>query len=110
MNTSGARAAHDGQHAPWWRRPFRIFQTNLREIDAGLDVNAHLDMIQEFGANVWEVNTGGIISFYPTDLPYQHRSAWLSQRPSGDLIGDAVAAAHARDVRILARLDLSKCA
>lgn len=93
----------------WWHQPFRIFQTNLREIDAGLDVDRHLDMILDFGANVWELNTGGIVSFYPTTLPYQHRSAWLTQRPSGDLIGDAVAAARARGVRILARLDLSKC-
>ena len=24
----------------WWQHPFRMFQTNLREIDAGLDVEA----------------------------------------------------------------------
>ncbi|MBI3973888.1 MAG: hypothetical protein HY332_21635 [Chloroflexi bacterium] len=107
--TTGTPPGAAGRARRWWHQPFRIVQTNLREIDAGLDVERHLDMILDFGANVWEVNTGGIVSFYPTDLPYQHRSAWLAERPSGDLIGDAVAAAHARGVRILSRLDLSKC-
>lgn len=94
--------------ADWWQRPYRTFQTNLREIDAGLDVNHVLDRIQELGANTWLLNAGGIVSFYPTSLPYQHPSPWLSERPSRDLVGDAVAAAHVRGVRIIARMDFSK--
>src|SRR5690606_27730250 len=34
----------------WWDEPFGVFQTNLREIDAGLDVEATLDAIEEHGA------------------------------------------------------------
>jgi hypothetical protein len=93
---------------PWWHAPFGMFQTNLREIDAGLDVERVLDYIQAHGADTWLVNAGGILSFYPTDLPFQTRNPYLAQRQSGDLLGDAVHAAHARGVHLLARMDFSK--
>ncbi len=92
----------------WWLAPFRMFQTNLREIDAGLNVERVLDFIQTHGANTWLVNAGGILSFYPTDLPFQTRNPALSRRVSGDLLGDAVTAAHARGLRLMARMDFSK--
>ncbi len=93
---------------PWWHAPFGMFQTNLREVDAGLDVDRTLDFIQAHGADVWLVNAGGILSFYPTDLPFQTRNPYLAERASGDLLGDAVRAAHSRGVRLLARMDFSK--
>jgi Hypothetical glycosyl hydrolase 6 len=98
----------DGSARPWWRSPFGMFQTNLREIDATLDVERVLDFVQEHGADAWLLNAGGILSFYPTDLPFQTRNPHLAVRPSGDLLGDAVRAAHARGLRIVARMDFSK--
>jgi len=92
----------------WWQRPFRMLQTNLREIDAGMDVEQVLDDIEEHGANAWLVNGGGILSFYPSDLEFQTRNPFLAERPSGDFVGDALAAARARGVRVLARMDFSK--
>lgn len=100
------RLGPDGR--PWWRDPFRVFQTNLRETDAGLDVERTLDAIEEHGSDVWLVNGGGILSFHPTDLPFQTRNPHLADRPSGDLLGDAVAAAHRRGIRVVARMDFSK--
>ncbi|MBR7741702.1 beta-galactosidase [Phycicoccus sp. BSK3Z-2] len=94
----------------WWRRPFATFQTNLQEIDAGMDVPAVLDTIESVGADTWLLNVGGIVSFHPSDLPFQTPTSYLATRPSGDLVGDAVAAAHARGVRVIARIDLSKVA
>lgn len=92
----------------WWEQPYRTFQTNLREIDAGLDERKVVRAIVDFGANAWLLNTAGIVSFYPSKLPFQHPSPWLSERPSGDLIGDAVREAHAHDVRVISRADFSK--
>jgi hypothetical protein len=92
----------------WWRLPFSVFQTNLQEIDATMDVELALDRIEAQGATTWLINTGGISSFYPSDLPYQTRNPFLADRPSGDLIGDAVAAAKKRGIRVLSRLDFSK--
>lgn len=92
----------------WWQQPFAMFQTNLREIDAGMDVEAALDAITNYGADVWLINAGGILSFYPTDLSFQTRNPALRERASGDLLGDAVEAAHRRGVRLMARMDFSK--
>src|SRR5699024_5149929 len=86
----------------------RTFQTNLREIDADLDVERTLDAIAAHGADSWLLNTGGILSWYPTDLPFQERNPHLADRPGGDLIGDAVAAAERRGIRVLSRMDFSK--
>ncbi|MCP2264474.1 beta-galactosidase trimerization domain-containing protein [Promicromonospora thailandica] len=94
----------------WWDEPFGVFQTNLREIDAGLDVERTLDAVQEHGAGVWLLNVGGILSHYPTDLDFQTRNPHLAGRPGGDLVGDALAAAGRRGVRLLARMDFSKVA
>jgi hypothetical protein len=92
----------------WYQEPFRIFQTNIREIDAVMDVERVVDDLQAFHANAWLLNTGGIVSFYPTMLPYQTPSPWLAERASGDLLGDALKAAHQRGVRVISRFDWSK--
>jgi hypothetical protein len=92
----------------WWLSRFRVFQTNLREIDAGLDVGQILDHIENIGAGVWLLNTAGIVSFYPSQLPFQHPSPWLADRASGDLVGDAIEQAHARGIRVISRVDISK--
>lgn len=105
---SNNHAATEGKG--WWRSPFSVFQTNLQEVDAVMDVEQVLDIIEEHGADTWLINTGGIVSFYPSDLPFQTRNPFLGDRPSGDLIGDAVKAAHKRGIRVLARCDFSKMA
>lgn len=92
----------------WWTEPFEMFQTNLREIDATMDTDAVADAVAAFGADTWLVNGGGIMSFYPTDLPFQTRNPFLDGRPGGDLLGDAVEAAHRRGLRLVARMDFSK--
>jgi hypothetical protein len=85
-----------------------MFQTNLREIDAGLDVERTLDFIETYGANAWLISVGGILSNYPTRLPFQTANPRLAARESGDLIGDAIAAASKRGIHVLARMDFSK--
>ncbi|WP_411374947.1 alpha-amylase family protein [Arthrobacter sp. MPF02] len=105
-----APASAERPAAPWWQSPFRMFQTNLREADAVLDVNSVLDAIEAHGANAWLVNGGGICSFYPSALPFQTVNPFLAQRPSGDMLGDAVQAAHARGIKVIARMDFSKVA
>ncbi|WP_280399634.1 alpha-amylase family protein [Nocardia carnea] len=103
MSVSTAHGTHSR-----WQQPFTVFQTNLQDIDATMDVAAALDVIERHGADTWLLNAGGITAFYPTDLEYHTRNPFLDQRPSGDLLGDAVTAANKRGIRVLARLDLSK--
>lgn len=106
--THEKNAPEETPHEPWWRSPFRTFQTNLREIDAGLDVEEVLDAIEAHGADTWLLSVGGIIANHPSRLASQTVNPHLDQRPSGDLVGDATRAAEARDIRVLARMDFSK--
>jgi len=100
---------HTPAERAWWREPFRMFQTNLREIDAAtLDVDATLAFIEDFGANAWLLSVGGIISNYPTRLDSQTANPALASRASGDLVGDVTAAAVRRGVHVVARMDFSK--
>lgn len=94
--------------SPWYKSPFRLFQTNLLDVDADMDVEKVLDFVQDFGCDTWLVNGGGILSFYPTGLEHQTRNPHLDRRPSGDLFGDAIEAAHRRGMRVMARMDFSK--
>jgi hypothetical protein len=54
----------------WWLRPFRMLQTNLRAIDADMDVNQTLDFLEQHGANAWLLSVGGILANYPTELEF----------------------------------------
>ncbi|RKK80300.1 hypothetical protein BFJ69_g4490 [Fusarium oxysporum] len=94
----------------WWHEPFSVVQTNLREIDAGMDVDDVAHWIKDFGATAWLCGVGGIQAQYPSDLAFQTRNPNLAERASGDLVGDALAAAHAKGLKFLARMDFSKIA
>src|ERR1700687_376158 len=48
------------------------------------------------------LNGVGIVAFYPTEVPYHHRSPFVAER---DLFGDMVTAAKTRGIRVVARMD-----
>ncbi len=90
----------------WWDgTPWRMIQTNLREIDMfDIDAQRFVQNLQEFQANVVLFNMAGIIASYPTSLPFQFQSPYLQ----GSSLDEIIAACHAANVRILARTDFSK--
>jgi hypothetical protein len=51
------------------------------------------------------LNTGGLVAFYPTNLPFHYRSPFLGD---GDLTGDMVKRCHEQGIRFMARFDFSK--
>jgi hypothetical protein len=62
----------------WWNRtPIRLIQTNLREIDALMDVDAFVKSIEDASANVVLLNVGGIVANYPTKLPFHYRNTYM---------------------------------
>ena len=85
-----------------------MYQTNLREIDAGMDLEEVAAWIRDYGADAWLISVGGIQAQYPTSLSHQSRNTYLSQRKSGDLIGEAPPAAPKHGLRLLGQMDLSK--
>ncbi|WP_212909463.1 beta-galactosidase [Streptomyces sp. TS71-3] len=92
--------------APWYRRVRRWAQTNLTEADP-----------ERYDAAWWRqhwrrtriggviVNAGGIVAYYPSEYPLQHRALTLGER---DLYGEIAAAAHEDGLAVLARMDSNR--
>ena len=88
----------------WWLQPQRMVQTNLREIDAAMDVERYVQEIKEFRATVVLFNVGGIVANYPTDLQYHYRNTFMK----GDLVGTVLERLHKEGIRVIGRFDFSK--
>ncbi len=90
----------------WWTNyPWRMIQTNLREIDM-LDISAKrlVQDLLDFKATVVLINAAGIIASYPTKLPFHFQSPYLQ----GDSLKDIVDLCHENGIKVLARTDFSK--
>lgn len=91
--------------ASWWNRaPYRLVQTNLREIDATMDVDAYVQSMVDASANIVLINVGGIVANYPTRLPYHYKNTYMK----GDLVGDLIKGLHSKGIRVIGRFDFSK--
>ena len=90
----------------WWHGyPWRLIQTNLREIDmVDIDADVYVRELQAFGASVVMINTAGIIASYKTELSCHFQSLYLT----GDSLESIIAACHKADIKVIARMDLSK--
>lgn len=88
---------------PWYRSMRRCGQINFNERDPlDLNIKDWLDYWSSLKVNALLLNAGGIMAFYPTRVPYHHKSRFLGER---DLFGDFARAARQRDIRVVARLD-----
>ena len=92
--------------AQWWfDEPYRMVQTNLREIDAiDFDVDVYVNSLREIGANNVLINVGGIVANYYTDLEYQYQNPHLKF----DMIEKVIARLHQEGIRVMGRFDFSK--
>lgn len=90
----------------WWTDfPWRMIQTNLREIDMeDIDADKFAQDIKDFGATAVTVNAAGIVASYDTALPFHTKSEHLN----GDSLGKIVDACHRAGLRVIARTDFSK--
>ena len=88
----------------WWLTPQRMIQTNLREIDATMDIDQYIREVKEFGATLVLFNVGGIVANYPTELP-EH---WRNTHMEGDLLGTVLERLHQEGIRMIGRFDFSK--
>lgn len=88
----------------WWENPYRLIQTNLREIDVTLDAKDLIKKVIDFHANVLLINVGGIVAFYPTMLEFHHRNDFLKN----DMVKDIIEEAHLHNIKVVGRFDFSK--
>lgn len=102
MTTTHTRSGRIG----WWERwPWRLVQTNLREIDmVDIDATRYVASLQKVGATVAMINTSGIVAGYPTKLPFHTQSECLQ----GDGLATIIGACHEAGIKVIARTDFSK--
>ena len=72
----------------WFDQPMRWVQLTLVENDPGsFDPKFWLDYFRTLHADAATLSAGGIVAYYPTNVPLHHRSAWLGNSdPFGDLV------------------------
>jgi hypothetical protein len=91
----------------WWREHrLRIYHPNARESElANLDVPRFVDDCIATQAEAIVVSAGGIYAFYPSQVTWHYISPAIGRH---DLLGEITREAHARELRVIARVDFSK--
>jgi hypothetical protein len=81
----------------------RWAQLTLVEDDPGrFDPAFWLDYFQRTRADAVCLSAGGCVAYYPTEVPFHHRSPWLGDR---DVFGDLVAGCRKLGLVVVARTD-----
>src|SRR4051812_33963599 len=89
--------------AGWYDQPMRWVQLTLVENDPGrFDPDFWLDYFRRLHADAATLSAGGIVAYYPTEIPLHHRSAWLGQT---DPFGTLLAGCRRMNMRVVARTD-----
>ena len=102
--TTGARRrAVEPPPEGWFDQPMRWVQLTLVENDPGrFDPAFWLDYFRRLHADAATLSAGGIVAYYPTEVPLHHRSAWLGDT---DPFGTLAAGCRAQGMRVVARTD-----
>jgi hypothetical protein len=87
----------------WFDKPMRWAQLTLVENDPGrFDPKFWLDYFRRLHADAATLSAGGIVAYYPTEIPLHHRSEWLG---TTDPFGALVAGCRSLGMHIVARTD-----
>jgi hypothetical protein len=93
---------------PWYRRTYRWGQTNITEKDpVRYDIPWWREHWKRTEVQGVIVNAGGIVAYYPSKYPLQHRAEFLNGR---DLFGELTKAAHEDGLYVMARMDSNRTA
>src|SRR5438874_8207132 len=102
-NAPSRSSASPAYTSAWYATMRRCGQINYNEQDPlTMNVDAWGDYWASLKVDAVLLNGGGILAFYPTQVPYHRRSQFLGTR---DLFGEMVAAMKRRGIRAVARMD-----
>lgn len=92
--------------AAWWQNfPWRMIQTNMREIDIlNLDPAKFVEDLDSFHANSVMVSFGGTLANYPSRL----ENHFINPLLVGDPLKELVELCHQKNIKVIARTDFSK--
>jgi hypothetical protein len=92
-----------GEAPAWVERVMRWAQLTLVEDDPGrFDPGFWLDYFRRTHSDGACLSAGGCVAYYPTAVPFHHRSRFLGD---GDPFGELVAGCRATGMAVLARTD-----
>ena len=87
----------------WVDKPMRWAQLTLVEDDPGkFDLSFWLDYFHRTRSDAVCLSAGGCVAYYPTRVPFHHRSQWLGDR---DVFGELVAGCRKLGMVVIARTD-----
>jgi hypothetical protein len=87
----------------WFDKPMRWAQLTLVENDPGrFDPQFWLDYFRRIKADAACLSAGGIVAYYPTEIPLHHRSSALG---SSDPFGALVSGCRKLGMHVIARTD-----
>lgn len=87
----------------WYNKPMRWAQLTLVENDPGtFDPDFWLSYFKQIHADAACLSAGGIVAYYPTEVPLHHRSNWLGD---ADPFGYLVSGCRKMGMSIMARTD-----
>ena len=87
----------------WADKPMRWAQLTLVEDDPGkFDPAFWLDYFKRTKSDAVCLSAGGCVAYYPTQIPFHHRSQWLGDR---DVLGELVAGCRKLGMVVIARTD-----
>lgn len=87
----------------WVDKPMRWAQLTLVEDDPGkFDPQFWLSYFKRIRADAVCLSAGGCVAYYPTKVPFHHRSAWLGER---DVFGELAAGCRKLGMVVIARTD-----
>lgn len=99
---TSATGAVTQEPTPWYRRAIRWGQTNITERDpVRYDIPWWREYWKRTAVQGVIINAGGIVAYYPSKFPLQHRAEFLGDR---DLYGELASAAHEDGLAVLARM------
>ena len=88
---------------PWFDRSMRWAQLAFVENDPGnYDPEFWLDYFRKIHADGVLLSAGGIVAFYPTEIPLHHRSAWMG---NSDPLGYLISECRKMNMTIILRTD-----
>jgi hypothetical protein len=87
----------------WASKPMRWAQLTLVEDDpAHFDLDFWLNYFKRTRSDGVCLSGGGCVAYYPTKVPFHHRSVWLGDR---DVLGELISGCRKLDMSVLVRTD-----
>lgn len=99
-----ASSTADTEPVPGWAsKPMRWMQLTLVEDDpAHFDPAFWFDYFKRTLSEGVCLSGGGCVAYYPTEVPFHHRSAWLGGR---DVLGELISGSRQLGMSVLVRTD-----